>query len=138
MSTGAMGIIKDNKMILIKNAPPVEKLVDFVIQFSNQNIIIIMSGLKTNGLFTTPLLSTNPEANMFVHSSHFANMKDLVYYFYLVFNYPHLEAYCKIVDSKEIVGLPPTLTSTVIKTLPTSRYHPSSSSTIQTLHPYSS
>ena len=110
-----MGIIKDDRMILIKNDPPVEKLLDFIIQFSNQNNLIIMSGLKTNGLYTTPLLSTNPEANMSVHSSHFANMQELVYYFYLVFNCPHLEAYCKIVDSKEIVGLPPTLTSTVIR-----------------------
>ena len=52
---------------------------------------------------------------MSVHSSHFANMQELVYYFYLAFNCPHLEAFCKIVDSKEIVGLPPTLTSTVIR-----------------------
>ena len=83
MSTGAMGIIKDDKMILIKNDTPVQKLVDFIIQFSHQNNLIIMSGLKTNGLYTTPLLSTNPEANMSVHSSHFANMQELVYYFTL-------------------------------------------------------
>ena len=100
ISSGAMGIIKDDKMILIKSDPPVEKLLDFIIQFSNQNNLIIMSGLKTNGLYTTPLLSTNPEANMSVHSSHFANMQELVYYIYLVFNCPHLEAFCKIVDQR--------------------------------------
>jgi len=37
MSTGAVGIIKDDKMILLKNRPPVNKLVDFVIHFSDQN-----------------------------------------------------------------------------------------------------
>ena len=102
-------------MILLKNTPPVEKLVDFVIQFSDQNNFIIMSQLKKNGLYTPLLLSHIPEANMSVHSSHIANMQELVYYFYLVFNCPHMEAYCKIVDSREIVGLSPALTTTAVR-----------------------
>ena len=30
----------------------------------------------------------------------------MVYYFYLVFNCPHVEAYCKLVSSNNIAGLP--------------------------------
>jgi len=51
---------------------------------------------------------------MSVNSSHFANMQEMVYYFYLVFNCPHMEAYYKIVESKDPVGLLPALSSTVV------------------------
>ena len=55
LSTGTTGIIKDNKMILVKNTPPVTKLVDFFIKFSDQNNLIITSGLKK--MVFIPLLS---------------------------------------------------------------------------------
>ena len=42
-------------------------------------------------------------------------MQDMVYYFYFIFNCPHMEAYCKIVDFQELVGIPPALTSTVVR-----------------------
>jgi len=43
----------------------------------------------------------------------------MVYYFYLVFNCPHLEAYCKIVASKDMMGFPSQLTPTVVR-----KYYP--------------
>jgi hypothetical protein len=39
----------------------------------------------------------------------------MVYYFYLVFNCPHVEAYCKLVSSNNIAGLPIELNPTNIR-----------------------
>jgi len=56
------------------------------------------------------------EANISVHTSHFANvLQEIVYHFYLVLNYPYMKAHCKLVESKELTGLPKTQTSTVVR-----------------------
>jgi hypothetical protein len=73
-----------------------------------------MTGNKSHGLYITPLASPK-HANLAIHSNHFNNLHDMVYYFYLVFNCPHVEAYCKLVSSKNITGLPIQLTPTTIR-----------------------
>ena len=74
-----------------------------------------MTGLKNDGLYTTLLPSKNPEVNISVKTILCAKLQDMVYYFYLVFNCHHFEAYCKLVDSMELTGLPTKLISTIFK-----------------------
>ena len=82
----------------------VEKLFDFVVNYSKQNNILILTGSKSQGLFITPI-SSPKQAMLSLHSHHFKNLHDMVYYFCLVFNCLHLEAYCKIVSSNQLTGL---------------------------------
>ena len=101
-------------MFLLDSNPYVAKLVDFAIKYSEQNNLIIMTGTKSQGFYITPL-TMKPQAHLSIHSHHFATLHDMVYYFYLVFNCPHVEAYCKLVSSNNIAGLPTELTPTTIR-----------------------
>ena len=92
-------------MVLLQNHPCVKKLVDFAIVYSKQNNLIIMTSSSQHGLYTTNLSSV-PQAYMSMHTSHFKTLHDMVYYFYHVFNLPHLEANCKLVSSSHLVGSP--------------------------------
>jgi hypothetical protein len=114
LERGAVGIIKHDKMRLIESNPYVEKLVDFAIEYSKQNNLIIMTGSKQNGLYVTPL-TQQPTALLTTTTQHFTTISDMVYYFYLVFNCPHVEAYCRLVSSNQITGLPSQLTVTAIR-----------------------
>ena len=81
--------------------------------YSKQNNLITMTGSSKNGMYTTHL-SPVPQANLSMHTSHFQNLHDMVYYFFLVFNCPRLEAYCKLVSSSDLIGLPKSLTCDVV------------------------
>ena len=111
---GAVGIIQHDKMVILNSTPYVDKLVNFVINYSTQNNLIILTGSKLQGLFQTQLTLPR-QAMLSIHSHHFTTIHDMVYYFYLVFNCPHLEAYCKIVSSNQLTGLPKELTPSTIR-----------------------
>jgi hypothetical protein len=51
LNKGALGIIKQDKMVLLARDPYVEKLVDFAINYSERNNLIIMTGSKSHGLY---------------------------------------------------------------------------------------
>ena len=74
----------------------------------------MLTGSKSQGLFVTPLPLPR-QAMLSIHSHHFNTLHDMVYYFYLVFNFPHLEAYCKLVSSNQLTDLPKELTTSVIR-----------------------
>ena len=114
LNQGALGIITRNEMFLLDCHPYVAKLVNFAIKYSKHNNLIIMTGQKSHGLYKTSL-NINPQAHLSIHSHHFTTLHDMVYYFYLVFNCPHVEAYCKLVSSHNIAGLPAELTPTNIR-----------------------
>ena len=114
IDNGAVGIIQNDKMFILDRDPYVDKLVNFVINYSSHNNLVVLTGSKSQGLFVTPLTSPR-HAMLSIHSHHFTNMHDMVYYFYLVFNCPHLEAYCKIVSSNQLTGLPKELTPSTIR-----------------------
>ena len=101
-------------MFILDRDPYVDKLVNFIINYSPHNNLVVLTGSKSQGLFVTPLTSPR-HAMLSIHSHHFTNMHDMVYYFYLVFNCPHLEAYCKIVSSNQLTGLPKELTPSTIR-----------------------
>jgi hypothetical protein len=101
-------------MMILAGHPYVDKLVNFAVEFSEKNNLIILTGYKNNGLYTTPIAHT-PTACLSIHSKHFHSPQDMVYYFYLVFNCPHVEAYCRLVLSKAILSLPTSLTPHVIR-----------------------
>ena len=65
--------------ILADSTPQVKKLVDLVKKFSEKNNLIIVSGVKIDGLYTSSLSSPNREANLSVNTSHFANVQEMVY-----------------------------------------------------------
>jgi hypothetical protein len=115
----AVGLITHDKMMLLNSDPYVDNLVNFVIKYSEQNNLIILTGEKSNGLYTTPLCTSQNKALLSIHSHHFNNMHDMVYYFYIVFNCPHVEAFCKIVSSNQMSGLPKSLTPSIIR-----KYYP--------------
>jgi hypothetical protein len=78
-------------MVILDSNPYVDKLVNFVINYSTQNNLTILTGSKSQGLFETqPHLPR--KAMLSIHSHHFKTLHDMVYYFYLVFICPHLEA----------------------------------------------
>ena len=114
IENGAVGTIQHDKMVILDRDPYVDKLVDFVINYSSQNNLVVLMGSKSQGLFVTPISSPR-QALLSIHSHHFNPSHDMVYYFYLVFNCPHSEAYCKIVSSNQLTGLPKELTTSVIR-----------------------
>ena len=78
MSYGAVGIIIADKMILVIVPHKLRKLVDFFIKFSEKYNLIIILGLKTDGLYTTTLLSHHRGANISVNTSHLTNLQEMV------------------------------------------------------------
>ena len=82
-----------------------DNIFDFVIEYSQSNNITITTGAKDNDLYQTQLC-TNIQVHLSVNSHHFHPLKDLVYYFYLVFNCPHFETFCHLASSSQIYGLP--------------------------------
>jgi len=113
-ANGALGIIQHDKMVQLQNHPYFKKLVNFAISYSKQNNLSIMIGSSQHGLYTTNL-SSAPQAHMSMHTSHFKTVHDMVYHFYLVFNFSHLEVYCKLVSSSDLVGFLKFLTSDVVQ-----------------------
>ena len=105
-------------MFLLDSHPHVAKLIDFSIKHSEQHNLIIMTVKKSHGLYITPL-NKKPQAHLsihiYIHSYHFPTLHDMVYYFYLVFNCPHVKAYCKLFSSNNITGLPPQVNPTNIR-----------------------
>ena len=95
IKTGVTGVMAGDKMTLIKRSPIVDKILNFVISYSHANNLIILTGKSINDLYTTTI--PNKTALLSIHSHHFTSPKDMVHYFYLVFDCPHLEAYCRLV-----------------------------------------
>ena len=71
LSNGTVGQIQPIKWFWW-TVPQVKKLVDFVIKISEENNLIIISGLKNDGLHTNSLPSHYRKSNISVHTSHFA------------------------------------------------------------------
>ena len=107
-------VIQHDKMVILDSNPYVDKPANFVINYSSQNNLIVLTGSKSQGLFVTPL-PLPLQAMLYIHSHHFNTLHDMVYYIYLVSNCPHLEAYCKLVSSNQLTGLPNELTTSVIR-----------------------
>jgi hypothetical protein len=118
INNGATRIIRNNKFLIIENTDAVNKLMDFVLKVSHKDNLIILMGTTVNNLYTMDLLSTK-HAHLFINSHHFSSINNMVYYFYLFFNCPGIDAYCRLIDSKAITGLPASLTSKVIR-----KYYP--------------
>ena len=78
LSYGAVGIIIADKMILVIVPHKLRKLVDFFIKFSEKYNLIIILGLKTDGLYTTTLLSHHCGANISVNTSHLTYLQEMV------------------------------------------------------------
>jgi len=75
-------------MTLVKTSPLVDKILNFVLQYSNDNNLIILTGKKSNDLYITNL---HPKiASLSVASRHFPSIKELVYYFILYSTVPVL------------------------------------------------
>jgi len=109
IDTGAVGIIQSNQMTLVKNSPLVDKILNFVLKYSNDNNLIILSGKKSNDLYITNL---HPKvASLSISSRHFPSVKEMVYYFYIVFNCPNVDTYCHLLSIPTISGFPPSLTA---------------------------
>jgi hypothetical protein len=88
IDSGAVGINKSDKMTLVKTSPLVDKILNFVLQYSNDNNLIILTGKKSNDLYITNL---HPKiASLSVASRHFPSIKELVYYFILYSTVPVL------------------------------------------------
>jgi len=49
LKNGGLGVIKHDKMVVMKSNPVVDKIVDFVLSFSENNNLIILTGTKSNG-----------------------------------------------------------------------------------------
>jgi len=84
-------------MFIVDNSPVVKNL-DFIIQFSKDNNSIVLSGNKVDDLYKTPISSPTKSAKFSVNSHHFSSLKDVVYYFNLVFNCPGEEAFCGLIS----------------------------------------
>ena len=109
IDSGAVGIIKSDKMTLVKTSPLVDKILNFILQYSNDNNLIILTGNKSNDLYITNL--NPPIASLSVDSRHFPSIKELVYYFYIVFNCPNVDTYCHLLSIPTVSGFPPHLTA---------------------------
>jgi len=109
INSGAVGIITSDKMTLVKSSPLVDKILNFILQYSNDNNLIILTGNKSNDLYITNL--NPPIASLSVDSRHFPSIKELVYYFYIVFNCPSVDTYCHLLSIPTVSGFPPHLTA---------------------------
>ena len=76
LNNGGLGIIKHDKMVVMESNPLVDKIVDFVLSYSENNNLIILTGTKSNGLYQTPIIQ--PTALTTIHSHHFASLSDMV------------------------------------------------------------
>ena len=68
-------------MILVKYSPSVDKILKFVVKYSMDNNLIILTGDKTKDLYITdlkPMLASLSVASR---------------YFYIVFNCPNIDTY---------------------------------------------
>jgi hypothetical protein len=91
IDTGAVGIIQSNNMTLVKHSPLVDKILHFVLKYSHDNNLIILTGHKSNDLYITNLYPK--VASLSIASRHFPSIKELVNYFYIVFNCPNVDTY---------------------------------------------
>ena len=55
LTTGVVGIVNSNLMFIMDSDPVINKLLDFVFQFSKDNNLIIFTGKKIDDLYTTPI-----------------------------------------------------------------------------------
>jgi len=58
INNGAVGIIQRDKMVILDRDHYVDKLVNFVINYSSQNNLVVLTGSKSQGLFVTPTTSS--------------------------------------------------------------------------------
>ena len=114
---GAVGIIQSNKMTLVKRSRLVDKILNFVLKYSTDNNLIILTGDKSKDLYITDLKPNM--ASLSVASRHLPSLKEMVYYFYLVFNCPNIETYCQLLNNPTLSGFPQTLTSKTVR-----KYYP--------------
>ena len=132
IDTGAVGIIQSNKMTLVKHSPLLDKILHFVLKYSHENNLIILTGYKSSDLYVTNL---HPKASLSITSRHFPYIKELVYYFYIVFNCPNVDTYCHLLSVPTTSGFPPNLTAkNVRKYYPYNDIRSQSQQSIKTIH----
>jgi len=81
-------------MFIVANSPGVNKILDFVIHFSKYDILIIITGNVVDDHFNF-----------------------ILNYFYLVFNGPVEEAFCRLISSTHILGFPTDLTQITLENI---------------------
>jgi len=98
---------------MIDSTPVVNKILNFV-ELSRTNYLIILTGTKKSDFYKTKLQPK--QASQSIKSHRFQSDKDLVCYIYLVFNCPHIDAYCHLISSVHVTGLQQQLTVKNIRT----------------------
>ena len=109
IDTSSVSIIQSNKMTFVKHSPLVDKILHFVLKYLHDNNLIVLTGQKSNDLCITNL---HPKvASLSNASRHFPSIKELVYYFYIVFNCPNVDTYCHLPSVPTISGFSQNLTA---------------------------
>jgi len=100
-------------MTLVKQSPFVDKVLNFVLKYLDDNNLIVLTGQKSNDLYIT---NVHPKvASSSITSRHFPSIKELVYCFYIVFKCPNVDTYCHLLSVPTISGFPPNLTAKNIR-----------------------
>ena len=109
IDTGTVGIVQSNKMTLVKHSRLVDKILNFVLQYSRDNNSIILTSNKSNDLYITNL--NYKVASLSVALRYFPSIQELVHYFYIVLNCANVDSYCQLLSIPIISGFSPNLTA---------------------------